>query len=232
MLSDKYWSNLKFQWIWVVLNKGISFQFNKAMVKILSNFDTNLDDIAVQEAAEEFGKDQVCFVRRDRIYVLLKIIIPVFIRLIMAWLLLALAYTWWVREAVWNLFSSFIWIIVLITWSILARKVIWKVIDYYMDFTIITPKTITAYDQNWIFTRNTRSLEISKIKSIRVMKEGIFRSLFNFGTIVFFSEGDETMWDIRLNYISAPQNLNKKLAEILKLNSQKTAQNEDQTNKE
>ena len=47
------------------------------------------------------------------------------------------------------------------------------------------------------------------------MKEGVIRSIFNYGTIVFFAEWDENHGDIKLNYISDPNKLSKRLQEII-----------------
>jgi len=187
------------------------------MVSILSNFDTKFDDICVNEAIEAFDKDHICFIRRDRIYVLLKIFLPTILWLIFSIILLSLAYGTGVWTTLWSAFQIFIRIIVCATWLILLWKVTTKLIDYYMDFTIITPKQITSYDQGWIFTRDARSLDITKIKSVRIEKKWILRSLFNFGTIVFFAEWDENHWDIKLNYISDPNKLSKRLQEIINI---------------
>lgn len=62
------------------------------MVKIFSNFDTKFDDACVDEACDEFGKENICFIRRDRIYLVLRVIIPVFIWLIFTVLLIIFAY--------------------------------------------------------------------------------------------------------------------------------------------
>ncbi len=187
------------------------------MVKILSNFDTSFDDDCVNEAIDEFGKSNICFIRRDRIYVLMKIMIPTFFRLFLSLILLAIAYWSWLWRSIWSIFQIFIRWIICISWGMLLRKVTWKLIDYYMDFTIITPKQITSYDQTWVFTRDARALDITKIKSVRIEKKWLLRSIFNFGTIVFFAEWDEDNWDIKLNYISDPNKLSKRLQEIIKL---------------
>lgn len=187
------------------------------MVRILSNFDTQFDDQCVNEAIDEFDKKHICFIRRDRIYILIKIIIPTLVRLIFSMILIALAYWSALWKALWYAFQVFVWIVVCATWIILLWKVTNKLIDYYMDFTIINPRQITSYDQSWIFTRNERSLDISKIKSVRIEKKWIFRSLFNFGTIVFFAEWDEHNWDIKLNYITDPNKLRKRLQEIINI---------------
>lgn len=87
-----------------------------------------------------------------------------------------------------------------------------------MDFTIITPNDITCYNQNFLFHTSVRALEINKIKSIRVDKIGILKSIFNYGAIVFFAEGDQSgqMWDITLQYITNPDKLRDKIDDLVK----------------
>jgi len=45
-------------------------------MRILSNFDTRFDDDCVDEACAEYGSSNISFIRRDKIYVVLKIILP------------------------------------------------------------------------------------------------------------------------------------------------------------
>jgi len=184
-------------------------------MKILSNFDTDFDDLCVSEACTEFKKENVSFIRRDKIYVVLNIILPTIARLIISLLLIILAYGSGLGVALGYLFQLFIRAVVCVSWLYLLRKVTGKLIDYYMDFTIITPRQITSYDQSGIFSRNMRSLDISKIKSVRVYEQWFMRSLFNYGTIVFFSEWDENSGDITLNYITNPTKVSRRLEEIL-----------------
>ncbi len=185
------------------------------MVKLLSNFDTKFDDQCVQDAVNEFDRNHICFVRRDKIYVILKILLPTLIRLIIALTLILIAYWSGLWKVLWYYFQIFIRLVIAVSWAILLRKVTDKLIDYYMDFTIITPKQVTAHDQSWLFTRKTRSLNIKQIKSVRVDQSWILRSLFNFGSIIFFSEGDDVSGDITLNFISDPNSLRKRLQQII-----------------
>lgn len=186
-------------------------------MRFLSNFDTKFDDDCVDEACAAYGKKHISFIRRDKIYIVLKIILPSVLRLVVSLLLLLMSYGSGIGRALGSFFQIFIWIVICISGLHLLRKATGKLIDYYMDFTIITPRKITAYDQEWIFTRNERALDITKIKSVRVHKEWIMRSLFNYGSIIFFSEWDENSGDITLNYITNPTKVAKRLEEILQI---------------
>lgn len=196
-------------------------------MKILSNFDTRFDDDCVNDACNEFGKAHICFVRRDKIYVILKIVFPTVLRLIGSLIAIIIIYSWSNSGSGWQTLQVFTRIIVATTWLILLRKSTGKLIDYYMDFTIITPRQVTTYDQHGLFTRNSRSIKIEKIKSVRVKEVGFFRSLFNFGTIVFFSEWDDENGDIKLNFITNPSQLAKRVEEIIQYGIQFRGGNQD-----
>lgn len=86
-----------------------------------------------------------------------------------------------------------------------------------MDYTIISPEQVTQYDQTWILTRSTRALDITKVKSVSIEKKWLLRSIFNYWTIIFFSEGDAALWDVRLNYINDPIKLRDMITEMVKM---------------
>lgn len=88
-----------------------------------------------------------------------------------------------------------------------------------MDYTIITPLSVMQYDQTWVLWRSTRSLDISKIRSISIDKQWLLKSLFNYWSIVFFSEWDASFWDITLNYISNPISLRNAIEHIIMLHT-------------
>lgn len=73
-----------------------------------------------------------------------------------------------------------------------------------MDFVIITPDQLVSYDQEWVLTRTTRSLELRKIKTVNVVTDGWLSSVFGYGSIVFLAEWDMQHGDIKLNFIMKP----------------------------
>jgi len=185
------------------------------MVKVFSSFDTELDNKLLEKATETYWKDHVCFIRRDPIYLLIKIVAPLVWWIVLIWVWLIVAYA----IDLWDLFQTLVqwivWLTILITGLRLAQYSVTKFIDYYMDFTIVTPKNISTFDQTGIFDRSTRTLDISKIKSISVDKKGLSRSLFNYGSIIFFAEWDAQLWDIKLNYINNPASLEKRILNVI-----------------
>ena len=193
-------------------------------MKIFSNFDTKLDDELYADAVEKFGQSKVLFVRRDRIYMILKVWIRLWLRFAFSTLVLLAYYVflWW-ETWFWRFVWWLVWLIVVILWLWIGYICVQKMIDYYMDYSIITPTQVIQYDQTWILTRSARSLDITKIKSINIKKVWLLCSIFDYWSIVFFSEWDQwwesAHWDIKLNYISKPIMLKDTIISILDLHS-------------
>lgn len=187
-------------------------------MKILSNFDTHLDEDLLVKAQERFGKEHVLFVRRDKIYLVLKIYIP-----IIAWFLsvltLVLIFSGMMsgNDLFWTVVRWSFWWTVIASLFVLTKYCTGKMIDYYMDYAIVTPEQVTQFDQSGVLERSTRALDITKVKTVSVNNKGLLCSLFNYGSIIFFSEGDSAQhWDIRMNYITDPIKLRDKINQIVR----------------
>jgi uncharacterized membrane protein YdbT with pleckstrin-like domain len=55
-----------------------------------------------------------------------------------------------------------------------------KYFNYILDYTLVTPTYVSSYNQNGIFSREIRTLEPSKIKTIDFTSKGLINSIFNF----------------------------------------------------
>ncbi len=84
----------------------------------------------------------------------------------------------------------------------LIIKIIYRFIDFEMDFMIVTKDEIESFDQAWIFRRKIVSMDLAKFRSITTEKKWFIRSVFNFGSLIVLSEWDSNHnWEIRFNYI-------------------------------
>ncbi|MCD5380322.1 hypothetical protein LR004_00185 [Candidatus Gracilibacteria bacterium] len=84
----------------------------------------------------------------------------------------------------------------------LIIKIIYRFIDFEMDFMIVTKDEIESFDQAGIFRRKIVSMDLEKFRSITTEKKGFIRSVFNFGSLIVLSEGDSNHnGEIRFNYI-------------------------------
>ena len=115
-----------------------------------------------------------------------------------------------------NIMLNILQIILSILFLYFIWKTIYVLINFEMDFVIITPKYINTYDQSWLFKRNTKTIGVEKIKSIQTNKKWIIRSIFNFWEIVILTEWDEEgRWEIKLNYIPFPDKVKQKIVTIM-----------------
>lgn len=180
------------------------------LMKFFSNFDTNLCDIQYKNACQEYWNDKIIFIRRDKIYLYIKVYHRFF------WGLMLLLSCVWIgyygQSSFWIWAGRIIWVIWFCSIAFIAFK---KWIDRRMDYTIITPRQIIQYDQTWLLDRSTRTLDIAKVKSMNIQKNWLMTSIFDLWDLVFFSEGDESYWEIRLNYIKKPIALKKRITKIM-----------------
>ncbi len=97
-----------------------------------------------------------------------------------------------------------------------GMKILKKYFDYKMDFCVITPQEITAYNQSGILNRNSKTIDADKIKSDTEECSGFIKSFFNFGNIRFLSEGDTAEgWDITLNFVHDPIETKNKVRNLI-----------------
>ena len=85
-----------------------------------------------------------------------------------------------------------------------------------MDYCIITPEDIILAEQSGIFKRQLRTLDTSKIKSICVYKRKFLTSIFNNGSLVFMSDGDDNnLGEISIDFIYDPEHKKTLISNIL-----------------
>lgn len=192
-------------------------------MKVFSNFDTRLCEVQYAKACEQYGSDKALFIRRDKIYLYIKVYHK------FAWsllLLVASVATWYYTQSTLGVWMW--WIIWLTFFFSIGYVAIQKRIDWRMDYTIITPRQIIQYDQTWLLDRSIRTLDLAKVKSMNIKKNWLMTSIFDLWDLVFFSEWDESYGDIRLNYIKKPLWLKKKITKIMHdaLSAQQSANQE------
>lgn len=183
------------------------------MVKILSNFDTKFPQLMYQQYVDIYGSRNVLLVRRSFVYMVYRIIIPLLSMMLLLWGMLSLGI--WLSQ----FFGIGIEWIFLVISIIIAAVVFWKVIgasiDFFLDFTIVTPRFVMEYDQLGVFGRTARSLDSKKIKSVRVDKKWFLKSLFNYGDILFYGEWDTQIPEIAIKFIYNPLVLRDKITRLI-----------------
>jgi hypothetical protein len=179
-------------------------------MKLFSNFDTNLCEVQYWKVCEQYWEDKTLFIRRDKIYLYLKVYHKFFWWVVLLILSVSIGYY---SQSNFGIRTG--WIIWLVWFASIAFIAIQKWIDRWMDYTIITPRQIIQYDQSWLLDRSTRTLDLAKVKSMNIKKNWLMTSVFDLWDLVFFSEWDESYGDIRLNYIKNPIELKKRITIIM-----------------
>lgn len=139
--------------------------------------------------------------KRSILFFLSKVVMPSLQWLIFTWLIATLArYTFYTKNATY--ISIVIWTLLSMMFYIKAIK---GYIDYKMDYCIITPEEIILTQQEWLFRRIVRTLDVKKIKSIYINKQTVLYSIFDAWVIVFMSDWDEQFWEIIFDFIKDPE---------------------------
>lgn len=201
-------------------------------MKFLSNFDTNLEHEVYSKYVWLYGKENVFVIHRAKIFWILYCVFPVLIIWI---ILLILGFFMWLDSwdtSLDNLKSVLMGILMLIVVVVWWWKVFKRYLDYKMDFCIVTIQEIASYNQTWLLTRTSRTIDADKIKTVSVSNtSGLFKSIFNYGDLIFLSEGDQAGgWDIHLNFVHDVNHTKNKVRSLIEphLQHQKTFSNEIQ----
>ncbi len=184
------------------------------MASLLGSFDPEHKSNTVKKYEAKFGKENVLLIQRSGLFLFLKIIIPLIIYIILyGGIITLIGYlVEWDTKIIG--YSAIIGLlVVMILFLSLNFK---RLLDYLMDFLIITPKQIIAYNQRGIRKRSNMTIECEKIKSISTSYRNRLFSLFNNGDIIFLSEGDaEWTGEIQAFYVARPQKTKEKIYEII-----------------
>lgn len=181
-------------------------------MKILSNFDTHLDERLYTEYTQLFGAEYVAVVHKSRLVWYAQILFPLFF---FVSVVIITAYFIYIYEMPHEIVYRVFWWIVVIWGIILSIKLGHKYIDFKMDFLIVTPKEVMKFDQNGMFSRVTEKIWADKIKSITITKNGFLASFFDVGMLTFLAEGGSAEGDIIMEYIDAVEATDKHLRHIL-----------------
>ena len=113
--------------------------------------------------------------------------------------------------AIWALILDLIFIIIL-------NRVIYRIIEYEMNFDICTKDWVVSYKQEWFFKTKTMNISKDAIRVIQHSKEGLKSALFQYGNINIYTDseiGSKWSKNLELSYIPEPKRLAKKLNAML-----------------
>ena len=118
---------------------------------------------------------------------------------------------WSIAVTVWALILDFIFLLIL-------NRVMYRIMEYEMNFDICTKNHFTSYCQKWFFRTKTMNISTPAIRVIEDSKEWLAWALLQYWMITIHTDGDLDIkwWKIlELRYIPDPKHLAKKLNSII-----------------
>lgn len=173
-------------------------------MKIFSNFDTRFKADTIKKFVNENGQDNVLVIQRSALFAWLHIYIPFFFYTL--FFVGALYFVQFVQNL--HLFAYTLYAVVVVTYIMIIYPIFKHYLDYYFDFSIITPQGVHLYNQRWLFARTMSVLNVNNIRTVNVQKVTLIYSLFDNGDIIFLSEWAENdLWDAKVYYVKNPEDV-------------------------
>jgi hypothetical protein len=112
-----------------------------------------------------------------------------------------------------------IWALILdLVFIIILNRVIYRIIEYEMNFDICTKDGVVSYKQDWFFRTKTMNISKDAIRVIQHSKEWLKSALFQYGNIIINTDSElDKKWNksLELSYIPDPKRLAKKLNSMM-----------------
>ena len=190
-------------WLWVW-----SFLLWKLFIKYFMNHNWHIEDISEEELKKDWDYER--FLKYSIFIFLFQFFV----------LIISIIFMYFDENSnsrISNYILAFSQIVLNISFLIIMLKVFRKLIDFENDFTIVVPWEIIFINQSWLFSRQMKSLDVDKIKSISINKQWIIRALFNVWSLIIFSEWDESTnnWEIKLKWLYSPETIQTRIEEII-----------------
>lgn len=118
---------------------------------------------------------------------------------------------WSIAVTIGALILDFIFILIL-------NRVMFRIIEYEMNFDICTKDGVVSYKQDWFFRTKTMNISKDAIRVIQHSKEWIKSALFQYGNIIINTDSElDKKWNksLELSYIPDPKRLAKKLNSMM-----------------
>jgi len=124
-----------------------------------------------------------------------------------------------INENSWRNTAITIWALILdLVFILILNRVIYRIIEYEMNFDICTKDGVVAYKQDWFFRTKTMNISKDAIRVIQHSKEWIKSALFQYGNIIINTDSElDKKWNksLELSYIPDPKRLAKKLNSMM-----------------
>jgi hypothetical protein len=130
-----------------------------------------------------------------------------------------------INENSWRSIAITIWALILdLIFIVILNRVIYRIIEYEMNFDICTWDGVLAYKQDGFFKTKTMNISKDAIRVIQHSKEWIRSALFHYGNINIFTDSEiDNKWrkNLELSCIPDPKRLAKRLNTMLEKSVEK-----------
>ena len=119
---------------------------------------------------------------------------------------------------IWSIAITLGALVIDLIFLIVLNRVMFRIIEYEMNFDICTEDWVVAYKQDGFFRTKTMNISKDAIRVIQHSKEWIKSALFHYGNINIYtdSESDNKWWkNLELSCIPDPKRLAKRLNVML-----------------
>lgn len=124
-----------------------------------------------------------------------------------------------INESSWRNTAITIWALILdFVFILILNRVIFRIIDYEMNFDICTKDGLISYKQDGFFKTKTMNISKDAIRVIQHSKEWIKSALFQYGNINIYTDSEiDKKWNksLELSCIPDPKRLAKKLNSMM-----------------
>lgn len=96
-----------------------------------------------------------------------------------------------------------------------------RLIDYLYDEDVITNQRVIDYNQKFFFSKEQSTAHLKTIENVNLIQDGIFRSLFNYGTLQVQTAASDTFTPVGqkprfllLDDVRNPRNIQRLIDEL------------------
>ena len=118
----------------------------------------------------------------------------------------------------WNLAVPIVVLILDILFLVNVSMIMYKVIDYEMNFWICSPDSFKLFRQTWILSSYVTDITPQSINIIKYYRKWLFQATFHYWDVHLYTDAEiRSEWGnvLELHYIPEPSSVVKKLNEIL-----------------
>jgi len=186
---------------------------------IISTFDPKFKKQLLAKSKEEFGESNVIFIKKSHLFLCVKVLLPLILRLsvLVTLITCCVIYVPWVWLRI-TLCVIVLWLFAAPWYTILKHF-----LDYEMDFAVVTPKSFLRYNQTWFFKRSSKAIDMKHIRSVYVKKAWFFNSIFNNWHIIVLTEWSADVvkedwnnpWEVEFRYVYNPEQYSNRIQKLL-----------------